>query len=360
MRLAPLIVLSLAGCSLYFGSSAPEPGEPSDSGVPGGGRSDGGGPGGGPSDGGSSVPQDGGSPLPVGCGSPEVHVIGIYETSSSHSADNHPSGNASVTINRPGNHILVLSAYEPTNWHVSLAAGATVRAVQLFGYYAQTVDLAGVPVTRGTACGYSYPYNGGGCDTNQLLASAEAQAGTGLTTFHGCYQASDWTLHADGTATSNCNMAAGYQQFELFGTCHRSGGWERSSFSTLSTPACTGERFIRRDDHYGVWVGAILCGSSRSYKLYMSQTRDDPFLEIADYAGHGQDHCELVNPAFTIPDEDDIQSGGCSDCSLGSLVDPVGVPVYARAKFGQPFERVISQVWADLTTTFYSCGVAIP
>lgn len=39
---------------------------------------------------------------------------------------------------------------------------------------------------------------------------------------------------------------------------------------------------------------------------------------------------------------------------------PPGVPVYARAKFGQPFQRVISQYWADLTTTTYSCGVAIP
>jgi hypothetical protein len=82
-----------------------------------------------------------------------------------------------------------------------------------------------------------------------------------LTTFHGCYQASNWTLHADRAATSNCNTTSGYQQFELFGTCHGSGGWERSSFSTLSAPACTGERFLRHDDHYGVWVGAILCGT---------------------------------------------------------------------------------------------------
>lgn len=280
-------------------------------------------------------------------------MIAMYETSGNHSV----TGDASVVIERPGEHILVLSAYVATNWHVRLATGATVRAVELLGYDPQTVDLGSVPVTRGTACGYSYPYNGGGCDTNQLLALAEAQAGVGLTTFHGCYQASSWTLHADGTATSNCNTSAGYQQYDRFGTCL---GWERLDFSTLSTPGCTGDRFVRHDDHYGVWVGAILCGSSKSYKLYMSATRDEPFLEIADYAGYGQDHCELVDPAFTIPDEDDIRSGGCTDCALGQLVDPIGVPVYARARFGEPFERVISQYWADLTTTSYSCGVAIP
>jgi hypothetical protein len=355
MRLGSLIALSLAGCSLYFDSSAPERGGPPDArhpdgGPPGGGHPGGGPPDGGPCDGGAPVPPDTGGSPPGSCGSPELHVIGVYETGSA-------TGDASVAIDRPGNHILVLSAYVATNWHVRLAPGATVRAVELFGYEAQAVDLPGVPITGGSACGYSYPYNGGGCDTNHLLALAEAQASAGLTTFHGCYHASSWTLHADGTATSNCDAASGYQQYELFGTCR---GWEKFEFSTLSTPACTGDRFIRHDDRYGIWVGAILCGSSTSYKLYMSATRDDPFLEIADYAGHGQDHCELVNPAFTLPDEDDIRSGGCTGCALGDLVDPIGVPVYARATFGQPFERVISQYWADLTTTFYSCGVAIP
>ena len=221
MRFAPLLALSLAGCSLYFGSSAPEPGAPptgGGGGPSGGDPYDGGLPGGPQADGGSSMPPDGG-PRPVSCGSPEVHVIGMYETSSDHTR----TGDAHVTIDRPGDHILVLSAYEATNWHVRLAAGATVRAVQLFGYEAQTVDLPGVTVTHGTACGYSYPYNGGGCDTNQLLSLAKAQAGVNITSFHGCYQASDWMLHADRTATSNCNTAAGYQQDELLGDCHRSG-----------------------------------------------------------------------------------------------------------------------------------------
>lgn len=92
----------------------------------------------------------------------------------------------------------------------------------------------------------------------------------------------------------------------------------------------------------------------------MSERRDDAFLDIADFAGHGQDHCELVDPAFTIPDEDDITSGGCTSCSVGDLIDLEGPPVYARARFGEPFERVTSTFWADLTTNVYSCGVAIP
>ena len=45
---------------------------------------------------------------------------------------------------------------------------------------------------------------------------------------------------------------------------------------------------------------------------------------------------------------------------MDDLVDVIGVAVYARATFGKPFERLVSREWADLTTTSYACGVAIP
>lgn len=342
--LLALLALPAAGCTLYFGAEEvpvdprgeppiEDPRDPRD-------------------------PDPDEDPPPMRCGTPEVHILSIYETSSNHST----TGDARVTIDRPGDHILVLSSYESTDWHVRLGAGAKVRAVQLIGYEPQTVDLPNVPVTRDTGCGYSFPYNGGGCDTNELFKTVTTRAGSDITTFHGCYQASQWTLRADGTALSNCNTASGYEVDELIAKCDGGGssGWEKDNFTTLTPPTCTGERYVRRDDHYGVWVGAILCSGANQYKLYMSKTRNEPFLEVADFAGHGQDHCELVNPAFKIPDEDDITSGGCTTCSVGSLVDVDGVPVFARAQFGQPFQRVQARFWADLSTTFYSCGVSIP
>jgi hypothetical protein len=345
MKLAPLLALSLAGCSLYFGDAADDPSSLD--------------PGAGPDpDPAPESPASG--TLPARCGSPEVHVIGVYETRSDHSGGDHPTGEARVTIERPGDHVLVLSAYEPTSWRVTLAPRAHVQAITLIGYYEQTVDLPNVPVAHDTGCGYSYPYNGQGCDTNALLALAQVHAGTAVTSFHGCYQASDWTLHADGTVASSCNTSAGYEVDQMFGNCGGGRGWMKQSFATYSPASCTGARYVRRDDRYGAWVGAILCGGANSYKLYMSATLEEPFLEIADYAGHGRDHCELVNPAFTLPNEDDITSGGCTSCSVGELVDLIGVPVYARARFGEPFQRVTSQFWADLTTTVYSCGVSIP
>ncbi len=136
--------------------------------------------------------------------------------------------------------------------------------------------------------------------------------------------------------------------------------WIAHDFETLGTTGeCAGERFVRYVPAYDRWVGAILCGSPERYKLYMSERQDDVYLEIADYAGHGQDHCELVNLEFTLPDEDDITSGGCATCKLGGLIDPIGVPVYARAGYGEPFVLTTSVDWADLSTPWYECGVAI-
>jgi hypothetical protein len=350
------LLLATTGCSLYFGgpSERPgggdvtEPGDPADPGEPG-------------------YPEATlGEDLPARCAATEVDVFGVYETRSDHSAGDHPTGAAGVTIDRPGPHKLVLSAYEPTNWHITLTQGATLESIYLTGYHAQTTDFTGVPVVvdtyengRGYACGYSYPYNGQGCDTNQLLANVEAKVGP-VTTFHGCYRATQWALRTDGTAKSDCATSAGYQQSELIRGCRAPAGWEKTRFTTNDPATCTGERFIRRSERYGVWVGAILCGDANHYKLYMSAERDQPFLQIADYAGHGQDHCELVNPRFSIPNEDDITSGGCTACSIGNLVDVIDIPVYARAVFGEPFQRVTSRYWADLTTQTYACGVAIP
>lgn len=137
-------------------------------------------------------------------------------------------------------------------------------------------------------------------------------------------------------------------------------GWVLQDFATSDgDPACDGQRLVRFAADYQAWVGAVLCGSAERYKLYMSQTQRGTYHQIADYAGHGQDHCELVNPRFLIPNEDEITSGGCAECAVGELVDVIDVPVFARARFGESFEQVTSRFWADLSTTWYECGVAL-
>lgn len=70
-----------------------------------------------------------------------------------------------------------------------------------------------------------------------------------------------------------------------------------------------------------------------------------------------------MNPAFTIPDEDDITSGGCPSCNvvMAGWERPGDVPVYARARFGDAFEHLASWPQYNLyTSSSYECGVSIP
>ena len=141
-------------------------------------------------------------------------------------------------------------------------------------------------------------------------------------------------------------------------------GWTPFVFgSAQAQTLCSGARYVRYLPTYGKWVGVSLCSATR-YKLFLGNSLDDTFHEIGDYAGHGQDHCELVNPNFRIPNEDDITSGGCSTCNIDSahvFEPPVGSQGWSRATFGQPFTFVSSWPMYNLyTAQWYECGVSVP
>jgi hypothetical protein len=164
-------------------------------------------------------PQDD-SCTPGQCGDGvELHVIGTYEPAPQGSGPRVPR-DSNVRIDRPGKHRLVLSAYEPVKWRVSAGPGVEITKVIAIGYHTQTVSLAaGVSAAvevhsyeqdGQSACGYSWPYNGGGCDTRALLAFAGTATNDPLTSFHGCYQGNNWVLNADLSVQSNCSGSPSY------------------------------------------------------------------------------------------------------------------------------------------------------
>ncbi|HMJ91240.1 MAG TPA: Ig-like domain-containing protein [Candidatus Acidoferrum sp.] len=76
----------------------------------------------------------------------ELHVIGIYSgvVADGGSSHNHEQGQASVTVNRPGQRVtLFLSSYEPVLWHITVGNATVLDRIILGGYYAQTVDGVG-------------------------------------------------------------------------------------------------------------------------------------------------------------------------------------------------------------------------
>jgi len=126
------------------------------------------------------------------------------------------------------------------------------------------------------------------------------------------------------------------------------------------------------NEAYKMWVGAELCTAS-SYKLYLGASKGGVFYPISDGGGHGQDHCELVNPTFTLPNDDDITSGTCKDCSVDPYplwTWPGAKGNYTRSHTDEPFTFEASWLrWEvpngqpmtpHMTSRVYECGVSIP
>ena len=110
-------------------------------------------------------------------GTPELIVIGTYDSGSTSSwewqldANGNPiqvtvgpgqNGSVLVEVNRPGPVVLVLAAYEPTDWTLKLGPGATLASVSAYGMHLQSVTgvPAGVPVDSNSICTGG---NGGNC-----------------------------------------------------------------------------------------------------------------------------------------------------------------------------------------------------
>ena len=127
--------------------------------------------------------------------------------------------------------------------------------------------------------------------------------------------------------------------------------------------ACAGATQVFHNAKYDKWVQVVLC-TSRRYEILLGDTESGPFYKVGDKAGHGQDHCELVNPSFTLAVEDSISSGNCPSCAVGgagSVVDIPwlsGKPIYTRGAWGKPFLLEKADKIFIHTSCWYECGVA--
>lgn len=71
--------------------------------------------------------------------------------------------------------------------------------------------------------------------------------------------------------------------------------WYPYSFShTKGHVKCFGEKYVRKTNYpSGSIVGVVLC-SPDMYKIFLSDSLTDTFLDVADSDGYGHDHCEFV------------------------------------------------------------------
>jgi hypothetical protein len=152
------------------------------------------------------------------CEGAEVHVVGIYDP---YNNATNTQGPATVHIEREGQVALVLTSYSATDWTVTAGPNTEIVSVTAAGYENVTVTApAGVPTTvlsyvqnqQFLGCGYEYPDQDpwSGCETPELLDAVTQYAGQSVSSFHGCYAASDFVINADLTSSSNCAVDMGY------------------------------------------------------------------------------------------------------------------------------------------------------
>ena len=176
---------------------------------------------------------------PGECGSIEAHVIGVFQA-------DRPQTDSTIFLERPGKHVLVLSAHDAMTWHVHVSNGAVLVHVYAVGFGKQKVEVEGAKVDVITdsmadtgigACGFSRGGASDGCDADSLMILASKRVHHDITSFHGCYKASTWRIGEDLSTTSDC---AATTQEDWAGGC-KAGGGDDSTCGTLAT------RFRSRD-----------------------------------------------------------------------------------------------------------------
>lgn len=139
------------------------------------------------------------------------------------------------------------------------------------------------------------------------------------------------------------------------GTCLPD-GFTPSAFEVpQDAMSCDGARSVRYDARQGLWVGIVACAPG-TWRFYLSDGADGPFLPAMDVAGHGQDHCELVDPGFTLGNEDDITSGSCPTCAIGWNLPLEGVAGWYRGFLGEPFRYVAETGPWSYQVSQVTCG----
>ncbi|MFM2162979.1 MAG: hypothetical protein RLZZ383_2491 [Pseudomonadota bacterium] len=132
--------------------------------------------------------------------------------------------------------------------------------------------------------------------------------------------------------------------------------WAQASFAfPQDALSCSGPQWVRYDATAGLWVGVVGCAQG-FLRIYLAPSASGPFVQATDLAGHGQDHCALIVPGWTLPNEDDITSGGCATCATSVNLPIEGAPTYARAFLGQPWTFYpASGAWSWQTSRLF-CG----
>ncbi|GBC59640.1 hypothetical protein DENIS_0579 [Desulfonema ishimotonii] len=152
-------------------------------------------------------------------GNPEVHIISVSQTEFNLN-ENHPRRDAYVRVTRKqGNPmILVLSSGQPLTWHIEKDPGVNIQKIILNGQYAHEIQGAdGIEILNHSGDDFIVPgqsaHEWNAPRTNLLIEDVEKITGVPLTSFNGCYQASQFIIRDrgdNGSVADNSVVVTGH------------------------------------------------------------------------------------------------------------------------------------------------------
>ena len=162
-----------------------------------------------------------------------VHVAAIYQSPTYVLGPGRQRvGRANVDFQLPGKNIILISAYDRTDWNITIGQGGSLQEVISFGYYRQFVRVVNVnktipnPVIRyygleenstyasrvnARVCkGFHLPLDldRDDCDFDSMLLAIEAIAGHKLTSYDSCYRATTFSFSPRSVKTCQPSPAS--------------------------------------------------------------------------------------------------------------------------------------------------------
>ncbi len=154
-------------------------------------------------------------------GNPEVHIFGVSALLTTF-LDEHSTraeGHVYILRNSGNPMVLVLSSAEPATWVIHNESGADIRSIILNGKSSHEIEGAGdIPITDRSGDNflvYSEVYEWDTPQAKELASGVEEIVGVPITSFSGCYRASQFVIKDENSVEDNSVVVTGHGEYKM-------------------------------------------------------------------------------------------------------------------------------------------------
>ncbi|WP_337833622.1 DUF4114 domain-containing protein [Desulfonema magnum] len=154
-------------------------------------------------------------------GNPEVHIFAVSQLITTFLDDHSTRAEGHVHILRKSGNpmVLVLSSAEPATWVIHNESGADIERIILNGKSVHEIEGAeGIPVTDRSGDNflvYNEVYEWDTKPAQDLAEGVEEIVGVPITSFSGCYRASQFIIKDENSVSDNSVVVTGHGEYKM-------------------------------------------------------------------------------------------------------------------------------------------------